>query len=43
MDPDVQVEQFALAWGMALADRKGEDTALTVHILGPGMDLKYDL
>jgi hypothetical protein len=43
MNPDVQVEQFALAWGMAMADRKGEDIALTVHILGPGMDLKYDL
>jgi len=43
MDPDVQVEQFALAWGMAMADRKGQDISLTVHILGPGMDLKYDL
>jgi len=43
MNPDVQVEQFALAWGMAMADRTGDETPLTVHILGPGMDLKYDL
>ncbi len=43
MNADVQVEQFALAWGMAMADEKGEQPPLTVHVLGPQMDLKYEL
>jgi hypothetical protein len=42
MNADVQVEQFALAWGMAMVDAKGEHP-LTVHVLGPSMDLKYEL
>ena len=43
MHSDVQVEQFAMAWGMAMADCKGEQPALTVHVLGPAKDLKYEL
>ena len=43
MNAEVQVEQFALAWGMAMADFKGQQPPLTVHVLGPGMDLKYEM
>ena len=42
MNAEVQVEQFALAWGMAMAERAGEHP-LTVHVLGANMDLKYEL
>ena len=42
MHADVLVEQFALAWGMAMADHKGE-RPLTVHVMGPTVNLKYEL
>ena len=37
-----QLEQFALAWGIAIAEHKGEHP-LTMHVLGPMLDLKYEL
>jgi hypothetical protein len=42
MSADELVEQFALAWGMAMADHKGEQP-LRLHVLGPTTDLKFDL
>src|SRR5690348_10032303 len=39
---DVQAEQFALAWGMAMADRAGEHP-LSLRILGQLSDAKFEL
>ena len=39
---EVLVEQFALAWGMAMADHPGEQ-ALTIRIVGPDRDEKFEL
>jgi amino acid transporter/nucleotide-binding universal stress UspA family protein len=39
---DVQAEQFALAWGMAMAERAGE-RPLLLRILGPSSDVKFEL
>jgi hypothetical protein len=39
---DVQGEQFALAWGMAMAERAGE-RPLLLRILGPSSDVKFEL
>jgi amino acid transporter len=39
---EVQAEQFALAWGMAMADRAGEHP-LSLRILGQLSDAKFEL
>jgi Amino acid permease len=39
---EFQAEQFAMAWGMALAEQPGE-RPLLLRILGPSSDLKFDL
>jgi amino acid transporter len=38
-----QLENFALAWGSANADQAGETPPLTVRILGPQIEMKYEL
>ncbi len=38
-----QLENFALAWGSAHADQTGEPPPLTVRILGPQIEMKYEL
>jgi len=38
-----QLEQFALAWGSAIAELSGEDPPLTVRILGPQVEMKYEM
>jgi hypothetical protein len=38
-----QLEQFALAWGSAIAETAGEEPALTVRILGPQIEMKYEM
>ena len=38
-----QLEQFALAWGSAIADQPGEDPPLTVRILGPQVEMRYEM
>jgi amino acid transporter len=40
--PDVQLEQFALAWGMATAEQPGP-RPLTVRIVGPGGEVAHEL
>jgi hypothetical protein len=40
--PEVQLEQFAIAWGMAAAEG-GSSRPLTVRIIGPQSEMKYDL
>jgi amino acid transporter/nucleotide-binding universal stress UspA family protein len=40
-DPDVQLEQFALAWGMATSDTGAQP--LSIRIVGENEDLKFDL
>jgi hypothetical protein len=39
---DVQLEQFAIAWGMASAEG-GHDGAVTVRIVGPETDISQEL
>ncbi len=39
---ELQAEQFALAWGMAISDQAGEHP-LTLRILGPNSDMRFDL
>ena len=39
---DVQLEQFALAWGMAVGEGKSP-RPLSVRIIGPQEEVKYDL
>ena len=41
-NPEVQLEQFALAWGMATAET-GSSRPLSVRIIGPQVEMKYDL
>jgi Amino acid permease len=38
-----QLEQFALAWGSATADSTDHFTNLTVRILGPQVEMKYEM
>jgi hypothetical protein len=38
-----QLEQFALAWGSSIAELDGTEPALTVRILGPQVEMKYEL
>jgi hypothetical protein len=38
-----QLEQFALAWGSVTAETAGEEPPLTVRILGPQVEMKYEL
>jgi amino acid transporter len=38
-----QLEQFALAWGSAIAELTGADPPLTVRILGPQVEMKYEM
>ncbi len=38
-----QLEQFALAWGSAIAELTGEEPPLTVRILGPQVEMKYQM
>jgi hypothetical protein len=40
--PEVQLEQFAIAWGMATAEA-GSSRPLSVRIIGPQVEMKYDL
>jgi hypothetical protein len=40
--PEVQLEQFAMAWGMAAAEVKSV-RPLSVRIIGPNVELKYDV
>ncbi|HEV8605939.1 MAG TPA: amino acid permease [Tepidisphaeraceae bacterium] len=39
---EVQLEQFAIAWGMAAAEGKSS-RPLTVRIIGPQVEMKYDM
>ena len=41
-NPEVQLEQFALAWGMATAET-GSSRPLSLRIIGPQVEMKYDL
>jgi amino acid transporter len=38
-----QLEQFALAWGSVIAETSGEEPKLTVRILGPQIEMKYEM
>jgi hypothetical protein len=38
-----QLEQFALAWGSAVAEMAGEEPQLTVRIIGPQIEMKYQM
>jgi hypothetical protein len=38
-----QLEQFALAWGSAIAEMSGEEPALTVRIIGPQIEMKCEM
>jgi hypothetical protein len=38
-----QLEQFALAWGSAIAELSGEEPPLTVRILGPQVEMKCEM
>ena len=39
--PEVQLEQFAIAWGMAAAEAASRP--LSVRIVGPNVEMKYDM
>jgi hypothetical protein len=45
MHAEMQLEQFALAWGSATADPKYSDIArqLTIRIIGPQIEMKFQL
>ncbi len=38
-----QLEQFALAWGSVTAETAGEEPPLTVRIMGPQIEMKYEM
>jgi hypothetical protein len=38
-----QLEQFALAWGSVVAETTGAEPALTVRIMGPQIEMKYQM
>jgi K+-sensing histidine kinase KdpD len=38
-----QLEQFALAWGSVVAETAGEEPPLTVRIMGPQIEMKYEM
>jgi hypothetical protein len=38
-----QLEQFALAWGSVVAETPGEEPPLTVRIMGPQVEMKYEM
>ena len=38
-----QLEQFALAWGSAIAELQGEGPPLTVRIMGPQVEMKMEM
>ncbi|MBV8782268.1 MAG: amino acid permease [Phycisphaerae bacterium] len=38
-----QLEQFALAWGSAIAEMSGEGPPLRVRIMGPQVEIKVDM
>jgi hypothetical protein len=38
-----QLEQFAMAWGSAIAEMAGEEPPLTVRIIGPQVEMKYEM
>jgi len=38
-----QLEQFALAWGSAIAEMAGEEPPLTVRIIGPQIEMKCEM
>jgi hypothetical protein len=42
MPPDVLAEQFALAWGMAMGDRAGEQ-AVTLRIVGAEREMRVEV
>ena len=39
---DVQLEQFALAWGMAMSEGAGQDE-LTIRIIGKDAEARWEL
>jgi hypothetical protein len=41
--PDVQLEQFAIAWGMAMADQRRPAKPLTVRVVGPVTEVSHEL
>jgi amino acid transporter len=45
MQADMQLEQFALAWGSATADPMYADIAkdMTIRVIGPQIEMKYQL
>lgn len=43
MHADVQLEQFALAWGSATTDPTRASGQMTVRILGPQVEMRYEL
>ena len=40
MHADVQLEQFALSFGMASAEFHGEEAKIAVRIVGPQMEIR---
>jgi amino acid transporter len=38
-----QLEQFALAWGSVISETDGEEPKLTVRIMGPQVEMKYEM
>ena len=42
MHAEVQLEQFALAWGSAMGENGGNQR-ITVRIVGPNVEVKYSL
>ena len=43
MHAEEQLEQFALAWGSAIAEIHGEEPPLTVRIIGPQVEIKVEM